>query len=225
MLSNLPQSSGSIDFFNNLDKRVQGTVTETNHCLTWLGFPNQEESITNILVWCPSRFHSSMMHNATNFINEKHNIFLQTFGGICETSNITKTINGINLLARNHDIEVTTGSHVMSNNFCPCFTETNLQHTPNLDHGFCDHSCFTVILVSSRIKSSQGIVRQFSDNICHLHDWTDKQFFSIRLEQHRTSTKKHNNKQRHEESIFTFHSFFVPDIKPSLALRIRSKDP
>ena len=91
---------------NNLDKRAQGTVTETKHRLTRFGFPNQEESITNILVWCPSRFNSSMMHNATNFINEKHNIFLQTFGGVCETSDITKTINGINFLARDHDIEV-----------------------------------------------------------------------------------------------------------------------
>lgn len=87
-------------------------------------FPDQQESITYILISTALESVYDLMHYLSNSINKLHDIFLQYFSGTCEVMNVTEPKDSTLFPAWQHWVQVTLLSHIQSNDFTTSFTKT-----------------------------------------------------------------------------------------------------
>lgn len=74
--------------------------------------PDQEESISNVLISLAHVPIHYAMHNLSNLIDKEHNSFLEHLCGICETSNVAESKHGNGLSARQHGIYILAFAHI-----------------------------------------------------------------------------------------------------------------
>jgi hypothetical protein len=89
--------------------------------------PNNEESVTDILVRRTLKRIDDTVHDLADLVYEQHDTFLEYFRGVRKVPDIAEAKYGNELLAGQHRVDVASFFNIFSDDFRAGFTEAKCQ--------------------------------------------------------------------------------------------------
>ncbi len=103
-------------------------------CISFLVLPDQQESITDVLVGRAAVRIDDWVANLSDLIDKDHDFGFEDFSGVCEVSDITEAVNSHDFLTGNDDVDEFRILDDFGDDFGTGLTETNCKEPSNLDN-------------------------------------------------------------------------------------------
>mmetsp|Transcript_39839 Transcript_39839/g.104313 ORF Transcript_39839/g.104313 Transcript_39839/m.104313 type:complete len:255 (-) Transcript_39839:1682-2446(-) len=134
------QGWGLVDSSDHLDERHEGEIGEAGAvggvCVNQS--PDQQESLSDILVRRPSIFIHNPVHNLRNLVDKNHHLVLEDLCGVRKILNVTVAEDAVDHAAGDHSVDArrVVALHILPDDLCTSLSEPQGQQAPNLDNGF-----------------------------------------------------------------------------------------